>query len=147
MYKSITLAAMICMMLHLSGCASLQGHSDTGPNEDGSLCSNTPSSTPVYIQIGYGPGGIPLVNPADCHVRPSSRITWRGPDGSDTAFEIDFKAASASSTGEDQVPSNSERTREGIREKAQISATSTLGSYGYTIKANGMQLDPSIIVD
>jgi hypothetical protein len=149
MYKSITLLALVVATLHLTGCPDIvpPGHSGTGPTEDGNLCSDTASTTPVYIQIGYGPDGIPMVNPENCHVRPSTQITWRGPDGSDTAFEIDFKAASASSTGEDQVASKNERTREGIREKARISATSTPGNYDYAIKSNGKELDPSIIVN
>lgn len=149
MYKSITLFAFALTTVSLTGCFDLipPGHSGIGSTEDGDLCSETASTAPVYIQIGYGPGGIPIVNPENCHVSPATRITWRGPGGGGASFEIDFKSASAADDGTDQVESKEERTRDGLRQKARITSTSASGTYGYTIKANGVELDPSIIVN
>ncbi|HEU4812724.1 MAG TPA: hypothetical protein VFS99_00635 [Xanthomonadaceae bacterium] len=118
------------------------GHSSSGPNEDGRLCSQARSGE-VYIQVGYDATGMPVVHPERCHVIPGTKVTWRGPDNDQRGFEIDFKAASASARGQDRIPSEAG----GDRRKASIVAKPERGSYAYSVKANGKELDPQIIID
>lgn len=118
------------------------GHADSGTNEDGSLCGEVRSG-PVYIQVGYDASGMPVVRPDRCQIDPGTRITWRGPDNDPRAFEIEFKAESASEHGYRRIPSapGSDRSR------ARIVAKRDRGSYAYSVKANGKELDPQIIID
>lgn len=143
----------VAAMAGLSGCpAPVQtdmpadgippGHASSGPNEDGRLCSVARTGE-VYIQIGYAPSGMPVVNPDRCHVDPGTRITWRGPDNDQRGFVIEFKAASASEQGQGRIASEAGRDRS----KASIVAKRARGSYAYSIWANGKELDPQIIID
>lgn len=118
------------------------GHAGSGPNEDGRLCGTTRVGA-VYIQVGYDASGMPVVNPDLCHVTAGTRITWRGPDNDQRAFEIAFKAGSASENGQARIPS--EAGPEGSR--ARIVAANAHGSYAYSVRANGRELDPQIIID
>lgn len=118
------------------------GHSSSRPNEDGRSCTEARSGE-VYILVGYDATGMPVVHPERCHVDPGTRITWRGPDNDGRGFEIDFKAASASERGQDRVPSE----EAGDRHKASIIARSGRGSFAYSVRANGKELDPQIIID
>lgn len=155
MHASKRLAAMAAMvaMTGLSGCvapgtvetdveAIPPGHASSGPNEDGRLCSLARAGE-VYIQVGYDAGGTPVVRPDRCHVHPGARITWRGPDNDGRPFVIEFKAASAAEHGQGRIASEPGRGRS----KASIVAKRVGGSYAYSVKANGKELDPQIIID
>lgn len=154
-FKLLAAMTAIAAMSGLSGCPGRDGaetdkrldgappgHASSGNNEDGSLCGEVPAAE-VYIQIGYDANGMPMVNPDRCHVNPGSRITWRGPDGDRREFEIEFKADSASEREEERIASEAGRERS----KAIIVAKGELGSYAYSVKANGQELDPQIIID
>lgn len=117
------------------------GHDDRLSNEDGRLCGMELVRGPVYIQIGYDASGIPVVNPDVCAVLSGTEITWRGPGNQQVAFEIEFKSTSAGEQG--RIAST--RARE--RNKAMLVASAGHGHYAYSIKANGRELDPVIIID
>lgn len=153
-FKLLAILGGISAILGLSGCTGPvvvapgnpldvipPGHDDSLPNEDGRLCGLEPARGPVYIQIGYDASGMPVVNPDRCMVHSETTVTWRGPGNQQVAFEIEFKSRSA---GEHSRIASA-RARE--RDKAMIVATSGFGRYAYSIKANGKELDPEIIID
>lgn len=154
-FKRLAAMAAMATMAGLSGCHAPgavgtdvpaggipPGHAGSGPNEDGRLCGESPAGE-VYILIGYAASGMPVVSPDRCHVAPGTRITWRGPDNDRRAFEIEFKAASASDQGQQRIPSEAGPDRS----KARIVAKRAVGRFAYSIKANGKELDPQIIID
>ena len=149
---SVAMAAMVALA-GLPGCQPPDGvdvpaddvppgHADAGTNEDGSRCG-TARARAVYIQVGYDASGMPVVRPDRCEVDPGTRITWRGPDNDTRGFEIAFKAASASEHGQQHIPSEAGNDRS----RARIVAKRDRGSYAYSVKANGKELDPQIIID
>lgn len=153
--KRLAALAALAALAGLSGCqvpgsvetdpprdGSPPGHASSGPNEDGRLCGTAPAGA-VYIQVGYDPSGMPVVRPDRCHVEPGTKVTWRGPDNDRRDFEIEFKAASASDHGDGRIPSEAGQDRS----KASLVARRDRGSYAYSVKANGKELDPQIIID
>ncbi|GAA4866637.1 hypothetical protein [Luteimonas vadosa] len=154
--RCIRTLAAVAIGLGLAGCPAMEsvkpaavgavppGHASAAPNEDGQLCGEArPRAGEVYLQVAYDGSGMPVVDPARCRVHPGARITWRGPDGSRTPFEIAFKAASPAENGQGRIVSSFQRDRS----KAAIMAGGVRGSYAYSVLANGKELDPEIIID
>lgn len=154
-FKRLAAVAAMAAMAGLSGCQAPEsegtdvpaggippGHADSGPNEDGRLCGAATAGA-VYILVGYDASGMPVVSPDRCRVTAGTRITWRGPDNDQRGFEIEFKADSASQNGEQRIASEAAPDRS----RARIVAKRARGSFAYSVKANGKELDPQIIID
>lgn len=134
----------IALALVLTGCPP--GGWDTkddAAGTDGVRCGSDASAAAVYVDIRYDPSGMPSAEPGNCEVAKNTKVTWRGPQGDDEAFRIDFKNASP-------VPGDERGVfvaeKEGERYKVVQRMGSTPGTYAYGIHANGRELDPAIII-
>ena len=126
----------------LAGCASDGGV--WGLEDDGLRCGLPPIGGRVHVEIHYADDGTPSAVPEECTVAPGTRITWRGPDEAPTPFLLSFTEASPAGRGEPrELPSRETAGRQRI----VIIAGEVEGRYKYDIEANGITVDPAIIID
>lgn len=128
----------------LAGCASNGNGGRLDLVEDGVRCGLPAIGGRVHIEIRYAGDGTPSAVPEDCTVAPGTRITWRGPAGSATPFVLRFTSASPAGRGEPRELSSGETVD---RQKVVIVAGDIEGRYKYAIEANGIVVDPAIIID
>ncbi|MFC3549952.1 hypothetical protein ACFOLC_02880 [Lysobacter cavernae] len=127
----------------LIGCAS--SSSSTKPSDgDGDSCSKLMrKGNQVYIDIGYAGDGRPSATPDKCKVKPGTQITWRNPGGDLRPFEIVFPGETPAATVDRR--GLTAQMRDG-RYKVVITAGNKTGTYKYGITANGISVDPEIII-
>lgn len=135
-----TIAAMAVGM-GLAACAS-NGRQEVV--EDGVRCGQPSTDGRVYVEIRYAPDGTPSAVPEACNVARGTRITWRGPDDDATPFELDFVVASPAGRGKPLEIRSGNASR---RQSVVIVADNAPGRYKYGIRANGITVDPAIIID
>ena len=126
----------------LAGCASDGGL--WGAEDDGLRCGLPPIGDRVHVEIRYADDGTPSAVPEECTVAPGTRITWRGPEETPTPFLLRFTEASPAGRGEPrELPSRETADRQ----RVVIIAGEVEGRYKYGIEANGIMVDPAIIID
>lgn len=128
----------------LSGCET-----DTlkrlGIGEDeGMRCDVPRVGDRVHIEIRYAADGTPSAVPDECTVAPGTRIAWLGPDRNAAPFELTFPGGSPA--GRDAPPELRSSEADG-RQKAALVAGEATGRYKYQIAANGVLVDPAIIIE
>jgi len=97
-----------------------------------------------HIEIRYADDGTPSAVPEECTVAPGTRITWRGPEETPSPFVLRFTKANPAGHGEPrELPSRAMAGRQQIG----IIAGNVKGRYEYGIEANGITVDPAIIID
>lgn len=116
---------------------------------DGSLCGSAAPGDPVYLEVSYA-GGMPAVDPDPCTVKQGTVVTWRGPLFDDTAFSLEFAglpgtAIVGSQTMAGRANAFGSESQE-FRHKVRMTADTT-GQFKYDVVANGVRLDPHIIID
>lgn len=98
------------------------------------------AATRVWILIAYARDGRPSAVPEDCHVAAGTEVVFRA-DGA--PFEIAFKQQSPAGPGAPrQLPS---RAEQGMQ-RARLRAAGPRATYRYGIRANGIEVDPAIII-
>lgn len=98
------------------------------------------AATRVWIRIDYARDGRPSAMPENCHVAPGTEVVFRA---SGAPFEIAFKQQSpGGSNAPRQLPS---RAEQGMQ-KARLRAAGPRAIYRYGIRANGVEVDPAIII-
>lgn len=112
------------------------------PDEDGVHCGSDARAKAVYVLIDYN-NGVPAPSPAECMVRPGTKVTWMSETNGATEFEIMFKKAIP---GEDASGKDLKSRMRGGRQKAWMVANQSVGRHDYGIKANGHDIDPAIII-
>lgn len=130
--------ATMSLVVALAGC-------QTGlVSSDGVRCDLQPlAGGSVSIEIRYAADGRPSAVPENCTVPPRTRITWRGPPDDDAPYVLMFPGGSPGidrSRGE--LPS---RSVDGLQ-KVELVAGDAEGTYKYVITANGIAVDPAIII-
>ncbi|HSM11364.1 MAG TPA: hypothetical protein VK827_07325 [Lysobacter sp.] len=137
--------AALAVGIGLAGCAT---HGNVGQwgamDEGGARCGLPPVDGRVFVEIRYAGDGTPSAVPEECTVAPGTRITWRGPEGTSTPFVLRFAEASPAGRGEPRELA-SEKTD--VRQEVMIIARNVKGRYKYGIEANGIMVDPAIIID
>lgn len=94
----------------------------------------------VWIRIDYARDGRPSAVPENCHVTQGTEVVFRA-DGA--PFEIAFKQQSPGGPNAPrQLPS---RAEQGMQ-KARVRAAGPRATYHYGIRANGIEVDPAIII-
>lgn len=113
-------------------------------SSDGVRCDVQPlASDRVSIEIRYADDGRPSAVPENCTVPPRTRITWRGPADDDAPYVLMFPGGSPGADGgRGELPS---RSIDG-RQKVELVTGDTEGTYKYSISANGIEVDPAIII-
>lgn len=133
----------IAMGIGLLGCVSPGDVPGFGSGADGLRCGLPVVDGRVHIEIRYAGNGTPSAMPAECTVAPGTRIIWRGPEDSAAPFVIAFAGASPEATGgHGRLASDSVDARQ----KVVIVAGGDAGTYKYGIAANGITVDPTIII-
>jgi hypothetical protein len=115
--------------------------------ESGAVLDGLPCGTPgagalVFIEVDYDASGLPRVDPVECEVPRGAQVTWRGPRGTPVPFEIVFKAANPLPRERQGLPSRAA----GDRQRVRRSLDAPPGRYAYSVRANGRELDPAIII-
>lgn len=128
----------------LGGCASDGNGWQGGLEEDGLRCGLPPIDGRVHVEIRYAADGTPSAAPEECTVAPGTRITWRGPEQAPTPFLLRFAEASPAGARE---PRDLPSRETGDRQRVVIIAGEVEGRYKYGIEANGITVDPAIIID
>ena len=134
--------AAVAVGIGLAGCASDGGVG--GLEDDGLRCDLPPMGGQVHVEIRYADDGTPSAVPEECTVAPGTRVTWRGPEETSTPFLLQFTQASPAGRGEPrELPSRETADRQ----RVVIIAGDVEGRYKYGIEANGITVDPAIIID
>lgn len=130
--------ATVALMAGLTGCVT------DLVSSDGVRCDVQPlAGDRVSIEIRYADDGRPSAVPENCTVPPRTRITWRGPADDDAPYVLMFPGGSpAADGGRGELPS---RSVDG-RQKVELLAGDTEGTFKYSIRANGIEVDPAIII-
>lgn len=144
-----TAIAMRCAAT-LAACAGLAGCAMPVPEPtaqmtaggDGVACPALRPGTAarVWIRIDYAGDGRPSAVPENCHVARGTEVVFRA-DGA--PFEIAFKQQSPA--GPDAMRRLPSRAEQGMQ-KARLRAAGPRDTYRYGIRANGIEVDPAIIV-
>ena len=136
---ALTTTVVLSVLVLLSGCSQKAGDGD-----DGEACASPAKGNKVYITVTYD-AGAPSVSPADCYVLKGTQVTLRtDPPGPKGAFDIEFKQQSAS-VRDAPKKLHSEQGNSN-RQRIKLKADNEKGTYGYTITANGIPVDPAIII-
>jgi hypothetical protein len=133
-----TTVALSALFL-LPGCAQKAGDGD-----DGEACTSSSKGNKVYITVTYETGA-PSVSPENCHVSKGTKVTLRtDPPGPKGAFDIEFKQESAAGPGAPKKLHSEQGNSN--RQRIKLKADNVEGEYKYTIIANGIPVDPAIII-
>lgn len=98
----------------------------------------------MHIEIRYANDGTPSAVPDECRVPPKARITWRTTGDNAKPFELRFPDGSPAGPDErSRVHSVSDE----MRQKVVLVAGDQEGRYKYDIIANGIVVDPAIIIE
>lgn len=144
----IKTCSAIALGLWLCGCVAPDERtgqpvmrSMAAPAADGVACpADRPgSASRVWIRIDYARDGRPSAVPENCHVARGTEVVFRA-EGA--PFEIAFKQQSPNPNAPLQLPSNAEQGMQ----KARVRAAGARATYRYGIRANGIEVDPAIII-
>lgn len=136
--------AALAVGLCLAGCASNGFGERLEVADDGVRCDRSTMDMRVHVEIRYARDGTPSAVPEECRVARGTRVTWRGPDDDATPFVLEFTQASPAGRGQ-PLEIRSGRTTNG--HSIVIVADNEPGIYKYGIQANGITVDPAIIID
>jgi hypothetical protein len=140
--RVLLVIAAVAIGTGLAGCEML-GDPKT-LESDGPRCDFPGAADRVHIEIRYGADGTPAAVPDECTVRPGTRITWVGPERDARPFALAFPGGSPAARGEgDDLTSD----RIDEREKVVLVAGDIERRYKYEIDANGITVDPAIIIN
>lgn len=142
--RLILVFAAAALTAGLSGCESDTMKRLGIGEEDGLRCDLPRVGERVHIEIRYADDGTPSAVPDECTVAPGTRIAWLGPDGNATPFELTFPGGSPA--GRD-APPELRSSEAGDRQKVTLVAGDTEDRYKYQIAANGVLVDPAIIIE
>ena len=134
----------LALGIGMTGCASNGNGARLDLVEDGVRCGLPAIGGRVHVEIRYANDGTPSAVPEECTVAPGTRITWRGPQDDATPFVLRFSDASPAGRGEPRELSSRDTAD---RQKVVIVAGNLEGRYKYGIEANGIMVDPAIIID
>lgn len=143
--RTLRAGGAIVLALSLTGCppAGPDTKGDPVVEVDGVRCGTSALATAVYVDIRYDATGMPSAEPENCEVGQGATVTWRGPQGDDEPFRIDFKDATPVAGDERGVFVAEDH---GERYKVVRQMGSTAGTFPYGIQANGKERDPAIII-
>lgn len=103
-----------------------------------------PNAAEVFVSVRFNGNGRPSVDPDECHVKQNEDIAWRTAEGDEVPFEIEFEGESpAGPNAPRRLPSGPDAGRQRVR----LTAANRSGRYKYAIVANGIRVDPAIIID
>lgn len=140
--RLMIVVAVAACVASLSGCKSGEALGALGSEEDGLRCDLPQVGDRVHVEIRYADDGRPSAVPDECRVAPGTRITWLGPDDGGTPFALSFPGGSPARDARGELRSD----RSGDRQKVVIVAGDAKGTYKYEIAANGIVVDPAIII-
>ena len=142
LFRATSLSCLVLLTAALGGCRT--GLDPAGVlGDDGIRCGLVPGAAKVFIEIRYDAQGMPAASPQSCEIPSGATVTWRGPAGDGTAFEIAFKGASPVSSDPRGVLGSTKRDDRQVVKRRVDGAP---GRYDYGIRANGRELDPAIII-
>lgn len=95
-----------------------------------------------FINVTIGPNG-PTVDPDRCEVDAEDKVLLRTGEGVEVPFAIDFDGPSPA--GPHANP-HQDSKKEHARQVVKLDIDNVAGVYKYTITANGIPLDPAIII-
>jgi hypothetical protein len=95
------------------------------------------------ITIAFDSSGMPFANPDPCNVNKGTKITLQTAPGVDSPFDIDFQDESPAGPHADKHLKSKE---EDSRQKVKLTADNATATYKYSIRANGITVDPAIII-
>jgi hypothetical protein len=126
-FASVALAA--ATLFAASGCAA-----------QSVLCSEKPSSGPVYIQVALV-NDVPSATPKVCYVQPGAQVSWISDS---KPFALRFKRSSPGGSNAPKDPSSSPSSNG--KQMLSINAAAPEGSYDYGITIDGKYVDPAVII-
>lgn len=139
----LIVAAMACSA-GLAACKTANMPERLGLDGDGLRCDLPRVGDRVLVEIRYANDGTPSAVPGECTVAPETRITWQSTADSTTPFERRFPDGSPAGRGErTQVRSSIDDEDQ----KIVLVAGDQDGRYKYEIVANGIVVDPAIIIE
>jgi hypothetical protein len=95
------------------------------------------------ITIAFDASGRPFASPDPCRVDKGTKITLQTDPGVSTHFDIDFQNQSPAG------PNAAKHLKSGphsSRQKVELTANNAAAAYKYSITANGITVDPAIII-
>lgn len=95
------------------------------------------------ITIAFDSSGRPFASPDPCKVNNGTKITLQTAAGVDTPFDIDFQDESPAGPHADKHLTSK---KEDSRQKVKLTADNAMATYKYSIRANGITVDPAIII-
>lgn len=134
--------ALAVIAAGMAGCATDGDVGPYGQDVDGPRCDSPLRGDRVHIEVRYAGDGTPSAVPDECTVAPGTRITWRGPADNATVFDLAFPGGSPEPRGGRDYRSGSVDARQ----KVGLVAAGAEGRYKYAIAANGIAVDPAIII-
>lgn len=141
-FRATLFPCMVVVLASIGGCRTGLDAADVVA-ADGVRCGLVPGAAKVFIEVRYDAQGLPSASPETCEIPSGATVTWRGPAGDGTPFEIAFKAASPVSTDPRGVLGSTKRDDRQVVRRRMDGAP---GRYDYGIRANGRELDPAIII-
>ncbi|GAB3353897.1 hypothetical protein [Lysobacter tyrosinilyticus] len=107
-------------------------------------------ATPAFVDIliEYALDGSPSAHPDPAYVRKGGTITWHTQSGVDAPFEILPKVAWIDDRGPslDVLALQSHLNHAENWQEVKIGASSIAGTYPYGIRANGITVDPDVVI-
>ena len=108
------------------------------------------AATPAFVDIliKYAEDGTPSADPDRAYVRKGGTITWHTEVGVEVPFEILPKVAWIDERGPslDVLALQSQPNKEMHYQQVRIGASSIVGTYPYGIRANGITVDPDVVI-
>ncbi|MDQ3287364.1 MAG: hypothetical protein M3Q42_03715 [Pseudomonadota bacterium] len=140
---TLIVAAVACSA-GLAACETGNPLERLGLNRDGLRCDLPNAGDRVHIEIRYAKDGRPSAVPDVCTVEPKTTITWRSTADSKTPFELRFPDGGPAGVSE-RTEVRSSNVDE--NQKLVLVAGDEEGRYKYDIVANGIVVDPAIIIE
>jgi hypothetical protein len=110
----------------------------------------TAPATPDFVDIGieYAVDGAASAHPEHAMVRRNGTITWHTSPGVDEPFEILPKIAWIADKGPslDVLALQSHHNNQENWQEVRIGASAVPGTYPYGIRANGITVDPDVVI-
>lgn len=108
------------------------------------------AATPAFVDIliKYAPDGAPSAHPDPALVRKGGTITWHTEVGNELPFEILPKLAWIDERGPsvDVLALQSHLNHDMHYQEVKIGASTIAGTYHYGIRANGISVDPDVVI-
>ena len=120
------------------------------PGEGKLESGKNPAATPSFVDIliEYADDGTPSARPDPAYVCVGCTISWHTSVGNDVPFEIVPKLAWIDERGPalDALGLQSHRNHEKHYQQVKIGASAIAGTYHYGIRANGITVDPDVVI-